>query len=147
MAAFIRQYLVAVGRLIGPEDSDADYFRKLLDDHHSLLEQMSGVLGEEEGENRVREMVPEPHAHYRDTVVRLAEDFVQEPTRLRDEVREMLTSRRSRRGYGALGCTGSWKRPQALGIPGCISWVLAFHYRQVRALLEVPSHCRNMGGR
>ena len=29
VAPFIRQYLVAVGRMIGPEDSDADYFRKL----------------------------------------------------------------------------------------------------------------------
>jgi len=30
VAAFIRQYLVAVGRMIGPEESDADYFRKLM---------------------------------------------------------------------------------------------------------------------
>ena len=40
VAAFIRQYLVAVGRLIGPEESDAHYFRKLLDGHHSLLKRM-----------------------------------------------------------------------------------------------------------
>ncbi|MDE2762448.1 MAG: PD-(D/E)XK nuclease family protein [Gemmatimonadota bacterium] len=86
VAAFIRPYLVAVGRLIGPEESDADYFRKLMDDHHSLLKHMSGVLGDEEGEDTVRAMVPERHAHYRDTVVRLAKDFGQEPTRLRDAV-------------------------------------------------------------
>ncbi len=93
VAAFIRQYLVAVGRLIGPEDSDADYFRKLLDDHHSLLKHMYGVLGEEGGEQRVRAMAPERHARYQDTVVRLVKDFGQEPERWRSEVRDLLTSR------------------------------------------------------
>ena len=93
VAAFIRQYLVAVGRLIGPEDGDADYFRKLLDDHHSLLKYMFGVLGDEGGEQGIRAMVPERHAHYQDTVVRLVKDFGQEPERLRSEVRDLLTSR------------------------------------------------------
>ena len=142
VAAFMRQYLVAIGRMIGPEESDADYFRKLLDNHHSLLKQMSGVLRVEEGDHMVRAMVPKRHAHYRDTVVRLAKDFGQEPTRLRNTVREMLTSRGIRttvRGpwlYWELGAA------QALGIPHCVRWVLAFEYRQIRALLEVPSHCR-----
>lgn len=142
VAAFIRQYLVAVGRLIGPEDSDADYFRKLLDDHHSLLKHMSGVLGEEGGEHKVREMVPDRHAHYCDAVVRLVKDFGQEPGRLRDEVRELLTSR-------GIGTTiwGPWLNWElevapALGIPWCIRWVLDFQYREISVSLEVPSHCR-----
>lgn len=142
VAAFIRQYLVAVGRMIGPEESDADYFRKLLDNHHSLLKYMFGVLGNEGGEQRVWAMVPERHAHYRDTVVRLARDFGQEPTRLRDAVREMLTSR-------GIETTIRWgwlnwelEAAQALGIPWCFRWQLAFEYRQISVLLEVPSHCR-----
>ena len=142
VAAFIRQYLVAVGRMIGPEESDADYFRKLLDNHHSLLKYMFGVLGNEEGEQTVRAMVPASHAHHRGTVVRLARDFGQEPTRLRDAVREMLTSRRI--GTRVWGPWLYWelKPAQALGMAGCISWVLAFEYRQISVLLEVPSHCR-----
>ena len=142
VAAFIRQYLVAVGRMIGPEDSDANYFRKLLDDHHSLLKHMFGVLGDEDGEHKVRAMVPGHHAQYRDTVVRLAKDFGQEPTRLRDAVREMLTSRK-------INTTIRWnwlgwelEAAQALGIPWCFRWQLSFEYRQISVLLEVPSHCR-----
>ncbi|MCY4573511.1 MAG: PD-(D/E)XK nuclease family protein [Gemmatimonadetes bacterium] len=142
VAAFIRQYLVAVGRMIGPEESDADYFRKLLDNHHSLLKHMSGVLGDEGGDHKVRAMVPERHAHYRDTVVRLAKDFEQEPTRLRDAVREMLTSRGIK--TTKLGQWLNWEleAAQALGIPWCFRWQLAFQYRQISVLLEVRSHCR-----
>ena len=51
VAAFIRQYLVAVDRLIGPEESDADYFRKLLDNHHSLLRKAF----------RAAQQAPDPH--------------------------------------------------------------------------------------
>ncbi len=142
VTAFIRQYLVAVARMIGPEERDAHYFRKLLDDHHSLLNDMSGVLGDEGGEDKVRKMVPERHACYRDTVLRLVKDFGQEPMRLRDAVREMLTSR----GIGTK-VWGRWlywelEPAQALGMAGCISWVLAFEYRQISALLEVPPRCQ-----
>ncbi len=142
VAAFIRQYLVAVGRMIGPEESDADYFRKLLDNHHSLLKYMSGVLGDEGGDYKVRAMVPERHAHYRDTVARLAKDFGQEPTRLRDAVREMLTSRGIETTIWGPWLNWELEAAQALGIPWCFRWQLAFEYRQISVLLEVQSHCR-----
>ena len=143
VAAFIRQYLVAVGRLIGPEESDTDYFRQLLDDHHSLLKHMSGALGEERGEHKVREMVPDGHAHYRDTVVRLVKDFRQEPGRLRDEVRDLLTSRGIETTIRGPWLNWELEAAPALGIPWCIRWVLDFQYRQISVCLEVPSHCRN----
>ena len=142
VAAFIRQYLVAVGRLIGPEESDADYFRKLLDNHHSLLKYMFGVLGDQEGEPKVRAMVPESHSRYRDTVVRLAKDFGQEPIRLRDAVREMLTGRGIETEMWRPWLSWELEAAQALGLGGCIWWVLGFEYRQIRALLEVPATCR-----
>ena len=142
VAAFIRQYLVAVARMIGPEESDAHSFRKLLDDHHSLLKRMSGVLGDEGGEQRVREMVPERHSDYRDTVVRLAKDFGQEPTRLRDAVREMLTSRGIKTTIRWHWLNWELEAAQALGTAWCFRWQLAFEYRQISVLLEVPSHCR-----
>ncbi|MYB08223.1 MAG: hypothetical protein F4Y24_17940 [Gemmatimonadetes bacterium] len=142
VAAFIRQYLVAVGRLIGPEDSDADYFRKLLDDHHSLLKDMFGVLGDEGGEQEIRAMVPECHAHYRDTVVRLARDFGQEPGRLRDEVRDLLTSRGIETTIWGPWLNWELEAAQALGIPWCCRWQLSFEYRQISVLLEIPARCR-----
>lgn len=142
VAAFIRQYLVAVARMIGPEESDAHYFRKLLDDHHAVLKHLFGVLGDEEGEQKVRAIVPERHSHYRDTVVRLARDFGQEPGRLRDAVREMLTSRGIKTRIWGPWLYWNLKETEALGIAGCIGWVLAFEYRQVRALLQVPPYCR-----
>jgi len=126
VAAFIRQYLVAVGRLIGPEDSDADYFRKLLDDHHSLLKHMFGVLGEEGGEQRVRAMAPERHARYQDTVVRLVKDCGQEPERWRSEVRDLLTSRgmktKKTSSKGKVWRWLSWDPQGTQGKPWTNSW-------------------------
>ena len=74
VAAFVRQYLVAVGRLLGPEEHDDHYFRKLLSGHQSLLSHMFGVLVND-GDDKVGETVPDRHAHYRATVVRLVRDF------------------------------------------------------------------------
>ena len=103
---------------------------------------MFGVLGDEEGEQKVRSMVPESHAHYRDTVVRLAKDFGQEPTRLRDAVREMLTGRGIETRIWRPWLCWELEAAQALGIGRCIEWVLAFEYRQIRASLVVSAHCR-----
>ena len=144
VAAFIRQYLVAVGRMIGPEDSDAD-FRRLLDDHHSLLKYMFGLLGDEQGEGEVRAMVPERHAHYRDTVVRLARDFGQEPERLRSEVRGLLTSRgiettiTASKGKVWLWLSWDLQEAQGLGLGGTgghIYWVVQFALRSVVVKLQ-----------
>ena len=145
VAAFIRQYLVAVGRLIGPEESDADYFRKLLDDHHSLLKYMVGVLGDEGGEQEVRAMVPERHAHYQDTVVRLVKDFGQEPERLRSAVRDLLTSRgikttiTASKGKVWLWLSWDLQETQGLGLGGTgghIYWVVEFALRSVVVKLQ-----------
>ena len=92
VAAFVRQYLVAVSRMIGPEEHDSDYFRKLLDGHRSLLQHMFNVLVND-GDDKVAAAVPESHADYRGTVVRLVKDFGQEPKRLREAVRQMLKNR------------------------------------------------------
>ena len=144
VAAFIRQYLVAVGRMIGPEDNDAD-LRRLLDDHHSLLRHMFGVLGDEEGEQEVRALVPERHAHYRDTVVRLMKDFGQEPERLRSEVRDLLTSRgiatkiTASKGKAWLWLSWDLQEAQGLGLGGTgghIYWVVQFTLRSVVVKLQ-----------
>ena len=142
-ADFIRQYLVAVARMIGPEESDADSFRKLLDDHHTLVKHMAGVLGDEGGEQKVRAMVPERHALYRDTVVRLVKDFRQEPGRLHGEVSDLLKSR----GIKTTNVWNYWlnwelEAAQALGIPGCVRWQMAFEYRRITVLLQVRAHCK-----
>ena len=145
VAAFIRQYLAAVGRLIGPEESDADYFRKLLDDHDSLLKYMLGVLCDEGGEHDVRAMMPEHHAHYQDTVVRLVKDFGQEPERLRSEVRDLLTSRgikttiTASKGKVWLWLSWDLQEAQGLGLGGTgghIYWVVQFALRSVVVKLQ-----------
>ncbi|MCZ0935075.1 MAG: PD-(D/E)XK nuclease family protein [Gemmatimonadetes bacterium] len=145
VAAFIRQYLVAVGRLIGPEESDADYFRKLLDDHHSLLTYMFGALGDEGGEQEIRALVPERHANYRDIVVRLVKDFGQEPERLRSEVRDLLTSRgikttiTASKGKVWLWLSWDLQEAQGLGLGGTgghIYWVVQFTLRSVVVKLQ-----------
>ena len=146
VAAFVRQYLVAVGRLIGPQEHDDHYFRKLLTGHQSLLRHMFGVLVND-GEDKVGETVPDRHAHYRATVVRLVRDFGQEPKRLREAVRQMLTDRgmattiTSSKGKRAFWLYWGLEEAEALGIDGwCIRWCIDFQYREVRALLEVPSY-------
>ncbi|MDE0072476.1 MAG: PD-(D/E)XK nuclease family protein [Gammaproteobacteria bacterium] len=142
VAAFIRQYLVAVGHLIGPEESDADYLRKLLDDHHSLLKYMLGVLGDEGGEQEIRAMVPKRHA---DTVVRLVKDFGQEPERLRSEVRDLLASRgiettiTASKGKAVLWLSWDLQEAQGLGLGGTggrIYWFFEFTLRSVVVVLE-----------
>ena len=145
VAAFIRQYLVAVGRLIGPEESDADYFRKVLDDHQSLLKYMFGVLGDEGGEREIRAMVPERHALYQDTLVRLVKDFGQEPERWRSEVRDLLTSRgikttiTASKGRVWRWLTWDLQKAQGLGLGGTgghIYWVVQFALRSIVVKLQ-----------
>ena len=142
VAAFVRQYLVAVGRLIGPQEHDDHYFRKLLTGHQSLLRHMFGVLVND-GDDKVGAMVPDRHAHYRGTVVRLVRDFGQEPERLREAVRQMLTDRGMKTSKKVSWLYWGLEEAEALGIDEwCIRWCIDFQYREVRAFLEVPPYGR-----
>ena len=142
VTAFVRQYLVAVGRLIGPEEHDSDYFRKLLDGHQSLLRYMFKVLVDD-GDDKVGASVPDRHAHYRGTIVRLARDFGQEPGRLLAAVRQMLTDRGMQTRKWGPWLYWDLEEAEALGIDGWrIRWCIDFQYREVRALLEVPPEGR-----
>ena len=146
VAAFVRQYLVAVGRLIGPEEHDSDHFRKLLSGHQALLGHMSEVLVDD-GDEKVGETVPDRHAHYRGTVVRLVRDFGQEPGRLRESVRQVLKDRRmeTTKTSRGLGRWLSWdlEEAEALGIgTWCIRWRIEFGYREVRIYLERTPYFR-----
>ena len=143
VAAFVRQYLAAVDRLLGPGEHDDHDFRKLLSRRQSLLRHVFEVLVSD-GDDGVRATVPNRHAHYRDTVVRLARDFGQQPKRLRDEAarvlegRGMAPTKTSARGGGAYWLNWDLVEAEALGIGGCIKWTIEFLYREVRALLQVP---------
>lgn len=148
VAAFVRQYLVAVGRLIGPEEHDSDYFRKLLSGHRSLLEHMFNVLVND-GDDKVAETVPDRYARYRGTVVRLVRDFGQEPKRLREAVRQMLKNRgmettiTSAKGGGWWWLIWDLEEAEALGIgTWCILWRIEFAYREVGVYLERTPHFR-----
>ena len=142
VAAFVRQYLVAVGRLIGPEEHDSDHFRKLLDGHQSLLRRMFEVLVNN-GDEKVGAMVPDRHAHYRGTVVRLVRDFGQDPGRLREAVRQMLRGRGIETSKRVSWLYWGLEDAEALGSDGSyIRWCIDFQFREVRVLLEVPPYGR-----
>ena len=142
VAAFVRQYLVAVGRLIGPEEHDSHYFRKLLSGHQALLRHMFGMLVDD-GDDKVGATVPDRHARYRGTIVRLVRDFGQEPERLLQAVRQMLTDRgMDTKKWGPWLC---WdlEEAEAWGSDGSyIRWGIDFQFREVRVFLEVPPYGR-----
>ena len=147
VAAFIRQYLVAVARMIGPEESDAHYFQKLLREHSALLKQLIGVL-DKKGDDGVGELVPE---EYRGTVVRLVKDFRVEPVRLRSEVRAVLNSRGIRRTALSSSGTTYWLKwdldaARELGVQGCLRWGIRFEYGSLAVQLNVPPKCRGTTG-
>ena len=142
VAAFVRQYLVAVGRMIGPEEHDSDYFRKLLDGHRPLLQRMFNVLVND-GDDKVAAAVPDRHTRYRDTVVRLVKDFGQEPGRLLVAVRQMLTGRGMKTKKWGSWLYWSLEEAEALGSDGSyVRWCIDFQFREVRVLLEVPPYGR-----
>jgi hypothetical protein len=142
VAAFVRQYLVAVGRLIGPEEHDSHYFRRLLSGHQALLRHLFGMLVDD-GDDEVGATVPDRHAHYRGTIVRLVRDFGQEPGRLLQAVRQMLTDRgMETRKWGPWLC---WdlEEAEALGSDGSyIRWGIDFQFREVSVFLKVPPYGR-----
>lgn len=142
VAAFVRQYLVAVGRLIGPEEHDSHYFRRLLSGHQALLGHLFGMLVDD-GDDKVGATVPDRHAHYRGTVVRLVKDFGQEPDRLLQAVRQMLTDRGMDTKKAKSWLYWDLEDAEALGSDGSyIRWCIDFQLREVRAYLEVPPYGR-----
>ena len=144
VAAFVRQYLVAVGRLIGPEEHDSDYFRKLLSGHQALLRHLFGMLVDD-ADDKVGATVPDRHAHYRSTIVRLVRDFGQEPGgRLREAVRQLMLTDRGMetRKWGPWLYWGL-EEAEAWGSDGSyIRWCIDFQVREVRVFLEVPPYGR-----
>ncbi len=142
VAAFVRQYLVAVGRLIGPEEHDSHYFRKLLSGHQALLRHMFGMLVDD-GDDMVGATVPDRHARYRGTIVRLVRDFGQEPGRLLQAVRQMLTDRGMDTKKWGPWLYWDLEEAEAWGSDGSyIRWGIDFQFREVRVFLEVPPNGR-----
>ena len=142
VAAFVRQYLAAVGRMIGPEEHDSHYFRKLLSGHQALLGHMFGTLVDD-GDDKVGAMVPDRHGHYRGTIVRLVRDFGQEPGRLLQAVRQMLTDRGMETRKRGPWLFWDLEEAEALGSDGSyIRWGIDFQFREVSVFLEVPPNGR-----
>ncbi len=143
VAAFVRQYVEAVGRFVAPRGSDEHFFRRLLGEHGALLERLRDVLVKE-GDGGVRELVPESGQDYRDSVVRLVKDFRQEPVRLRSAVRDYLDGRGIGTTIDSRG-TNFWlmwdlEAAEELDIQGC-RWVLTFKYRSLTVHINVPPWC------
>ncbi len=94
--AFVRQYLVLVDRWFGLTVSEG--FKTLLDDHRSILTELRETLGKE-GDDAVRDMMPEDLADYGDALVTLVKESRQNPLQLRRAVADYLKGR---------GCTTSF---------------------------------------
>ena len=88
--AFIRQYVDMVERWFRPGGGQG--FKRLLDDHRSILKQMRRFL-EEVGDDGVRAMVSEGRTEYRDSLVKLVRESRHDPKRLRAAVANYLKGR------------------------------------------------------
>ena len=87
--AFVRQYLDLLERQFGFMEGGG--VMALLDCHHYILEKMLRLL-ERGGAGSVREQVPEDRSEYRDALVRLVQEFRQDPNQLRNAMAGYLQS-------------------------------------------------------
>ena len=80
---FVRQFLELVERWFG--SAGVEGVKKLLDEHHSILQKMRQVL-DKDGDDGVRGMAPEDRADYGDALVMLVKASRQDPLDLRAAV-------------------------------------------------------------
>ena len=90
VGAFVRQYLDLVERWFRPTGVKGS--KKLLDDHHSVLQKMRKTL-DEDGDNGVLGQIPADLKNYRDALVRLVKESRQNPKELRQAVAVCLRRR------------------------------------------------------
>lgn len=94
--AFVSQYLNLVDRWFGPAGSEG--FKTLLGAHRSILTKLRETLGKE-GDDGVRDVVPQDLADYREALLQLVKESRQNPKRLRRAVADYLKGQ---------GCTTSF---------------------------------------
>ena len=139
---FVEQYVEVIEeRLIHAGD---DLAERLKDDHRPILEKLQEEkLQGRTGRTGLLDQVDEPQ--HRDTIERWLEYFEGIPRKLREEVREYLTSSK-RVGAGIRGTgRGAWlhwyETPPAgkdLGIGDCAWWWFSFEPRKVTLELGTP---------
>ena len=88
--AFISQYLTLVDRWFGPAGSEG--FKTLLGVHRPVLTKLRETLARN-GDDGVRDVVPQDLADYREALLQLVKESRQNPKRLRRAVAEYLRSR------------------------------------------------------
>ena len=97
----------------------------------------------DDGDDKVGATVPDRHARYRSTIVRLVRDFGQEPGRLLQAVRQMLTDRGMDTKKWGPWLYWDLEEAEAWGSDGSyIRWGIDFQFREVSVFLEVPPYGR-----
>ncbi len=141
--AFLGHYLQIVERFV-VHPNNADHFRSLLDAHRPLLEKLA--TDREEGVN-IEETLPEDLGKYKSTVVRLVNDFRQEPRRLMSAVQSDM-KRRGFRIWSNAPAGGHYcflyfrnesmdETRKSLGLPWWQArWSVSFGRREVKLWLE-----------
>lgn len=137
--AFVRQYLAMVRRWL--RSTGGAGFKALLDEHRSILKRMRQIL-EKDGDDAVRDKVPEDRADYRDAFVRLVKESRQDPKQLRRAAANYL----KQQGWEADLTHNqqgnywvNWNNQELaelarrLGCRGSLSWGMTFTHRGVRA--------------
>ena len=139
--AFVLQYLELVERWFG--SAGVEGFKKLLDEHHSILQKMRQVL-DKDGDDGVRGMAPEDRADYGDALVMLVKASRQDPVKLRQAVADCLKRQGCKLLYTHYPPKGiywlNWRNTDVAGIArrlGCgdfsLSWGMTFTHHEVRA--------------
>ena len=138
VGTFVRQYRDLLERQFGFTEGGGTM--ALLDDHRAILEKMHRLL-EKDGADGVAGKVPEDQAEYRDALVRLVQEFGQDPKQLRWAVRGYLESRgcetwstHNATGSYWLNWTDGELRDTSRLLGGAshfLSWGLTFTHREV----------------
>ena len=138
---FVRQFLELVERWFG--SAGVEGFKKLLDEHHSILQKMRQVL-DKDGDDGVRGMAPEDRADYGDALVMLVKASRQDPLDLRAAVAVCLKRQGCKLHFTMNPPKGiywlNWRNTDLAGIArrlGCgdfsLSWGMTFTHHEVRA--------------
>ena len=141
VGAFVRQYLDLVERWFRP--TGVEGFRKLFDDHHSVLQEMRKTLDENSDNGDLRQ-IPAKLTVYRDALVRLVEESRQNPKELRQAVADCLKRRGCKLHFTHNATQGvywlNWSDENLADVArklGCgdfsLSWGMAFAHHEVRA--------------
>ena len=139
-SAFVRQYLDMVKARVLSRPTPQGAVEELVKEHNALLNELVDVRSER-SDGGVESMVPADGAEYRNSVIRLVEDFRRQPEQWRSAARAVLQQDRGDRKTGVsvdrartefwLYWEDSAEVEKRLGLDSCLRWGMGFWRRKV----------------